>query len=324
MKPAHIGLAILVAAIWGLTFVVISIGLRDFPPLLMAALRFAIVGLLAIFVPRPPLSWVKLAAIGLTWFAGQFGLLFTGMASGMPAGLASVTLQSQAFFSIFVAASVLGERPNLRQVAGSLAALAGLAVIAMSGERGGVTIGSLMLTLAAAFCWALGNVLLRSAGKVDMLAAVVWLSLVPPVPLLVLSLLIEGPHVAAAALIAPSWTGVAAMIYIAAAATIIGFGSWGHLIKLYPVSTVAPFSLLVPVFGTLAAAAILGERFPAMRLTGMILIAAGLAVTVLPPQWFRAPARMLIRFVHRGDRRLQPVHKAVSRDGLRSAVRPDN
>jgi O-acetylserine/cysteine efflux transporter len=183
VKPLHIGLAVLVAAICGLNFVAISIGLRDFPPLLMAALRFALVGLAAFFLPRPALSWTRLTIIGLAWFAGQFGLLFSGMAAGMPAGLASVTLQSQAFFSVFIAASVLGERPSLRQAGGGGVALAGLALIAISAGSGGVTLAGLMLTIAAAVSWAAGNVLLRSAGKVDMLAMVAWLSLVPPLPL---------------------------------------------------------------------------------------------------------------------------------------------
>lgn len=287
MKPAHIGLAVLVAAIWGLTFVAISIGLRDFPPLLMAAMRFAIAGLAAFFLPRPSLSWPRLTAIGLAWFAGQFGLLFSGMAAGMPAGLASATLQSQAFFSVFIAAPVLGERPSLRQLAGGFAAMGGLTVIGLSAGSGGVTLIGLLMTIAAAFFWATGNVLLRSSAKVDMLAAVVWLSLVPPLPLLGLSLLIEGPQ-AAAALTTVSWTGIGAIVYTAAAATVFGFGSWGHSIKLYPVSTVAPFSLLVPVFGTLAAAILLGERFPPMQLAGMVLIASGLVIAVLPVKWLRA------------------------------------
>ena len=200
------------------------------------------------------------------------------------AGLASVVLQSQAFFSILIATLFLGERPSHRQLIGSLAALTGLAVIGASAGSGGFTLTGLLLTLGAAFAWAIGNVLLRSSGKVDMLPAVVWLSVVPPLPLLGLSLLIEGPQAIGVALSSVSWTGVAAVAYIGIAATIAGFGSWGHLIKLYPVSTVAPFSLLVPVFGTLAAAALLGERFPPQRLAGMALIAAGLAILTLPPR----------------------------------------
>jgi O-acetylserine/cysteine efflux transporter len=287
MKPVHLALALLVAALWGLTFVVISIGLRDFPPLLMASLRFVIAALPAFFLPRPPLSWPRLTAIGIALFGGHFGLLFTAMAVGMPAGLASVTLQSQAFFSILIAALVLGERPSHRQMTGSLTALTGLVVIGATAGTDGFTLTGLMLTIAGAFAWAIGNVLLRSSGKIDMLPGVVWFSVVPPLPLFALSLLIEGPHAIGTALTSVSWAGIASLAYIVIAATLIGFGIWGHLIKLYPVSTVAPFSLLVPVFGTLAAAVLLGEQFPPQRLAGMVLVVAGLAIVALPSRWLR-------------------------------------
>lgn len=145
-----------------------------------------------------------------------------------------------------------------------------------------------MLTLAAAISWATGNVVLRSSGCADMLAAVVWLSLVPSLPLLGLSLLIEGPHTVIAALTAVSWAGIASLAYIAAGATIVTFGIWGHLIKLYPVSTVAPFALLIPVFGTLAAAVFLGEHSPAERIAGTALIVMGLGIVALPTRRLRA------------------------------------
>jgi len=209
------------------------------------------------------------------------------MTLGMPAGLASVTLQSHAFFSRLIAALVLGERPSGRQVAGGLSAAAGLAVIGSSAGTGGFTLTGLLLTIAAAVSWAMGNVLLRSSGKVDMLPAVVWLSLVSALPLFGLSLVVEGPQAVNLALASVSWTGVASVVYIAFIATVIGFGGWGHLLKLYPVSTVAPFSLLVPVFGTVAAATLLGEQFPAQRLAGMGLIAAGMAILAMPTQWLR-------------------------------------
>ena len=289
MKPAHIGLAVFVAAIWGVNFVVIHWGLRDFPPLFMVAARFMLVALFAFFLPRPRWSWRRLVFIGLAWFAGQFGFLFTAMAAGMPAGLASVTLQSQAFFTILMAAVLLGERPDVRQLAGSGAALTGLLIIGATAGTDGFTLAGLMLTLAAAVSWAAGNVLLRSSGGANMLAVVVWLSLVPPLPLLALSLIIEGPHAIVTALTSVSWAGIASLAYIVIGSTLVGFGIWGHLIKLYPVSTVAPFALLVPVFGTLAAIILLGERFPAQRLAGVALIVAGLAIVALPARWLRAP-----------------------------------
>lgn len=296
MKPAHMGLAVFVAAIWGVNFVVIHWGLQDFPPLFMVAARFMLVALFAFFLPRPRWSWRRLIFIGLAWFAGQFGLLFTAMAVGMPAGLASVTLQSQVFLTILMAAVLLGERPDARQLAGSGAALTGLILIGATAGTDGFTLAGLTLTLAAAISWAAGNVLLRSSGAANMLAAVVWLSLVPPLPLLALSLLIEGPHAIVTALTSVSWTGGASLAYIVIGSTLVGFGIWGHLIKLYPVSTVAPFALLVPVFGTLAAIILLGERIPAQRLAGVALIVGGLAIVAVPARWLRGPWRLRKRY----------------------------
>ena len=274
-------LALLVAAIWGINFTVISIGLGSFPPLLLAALRFVVASLPTLVLPRPNVPWPRLLWIGATLFLGQFALLFTGMALGLPAGLASVTLQSQAFLTILIASVVLREKPTARQVAGSLVAFVGLGVIGLT-VGGDFSTAGLGLCLASALCWAVGNVLLRGAGKVDMLAMVVWLSLIPPVPLFALSMLLDGPTTIAHALSAMRWSGAGAVIYISVLSTILCYAIWGHLLKLYPAGTVAPFSLLVPIFGALSARMVLGEQFEATRILGMMLILAGLVVVVAP------------------------------------------
>lgn len=288
MKPQHVLLALLVAVIWGFNFVVIQVGLGQFPPLLLAALRFVVAALPAVMLARPRVGWGRMAAIAGVLFVGQFAFLFTGMAAGMPAGLASIVLQVQAFFTILIAAAVLRERPGPRRVAGSVIAFVGLAVIAAT-VGGSVTVAGLALTLAAALCWAIGNVLLRDAGPVDMLAMVVWLSLVPPLPLAALAVALEGAGPVAHALGHIGWLGLGAVLYMGVPTTIAGFAIWGQLLKLYPATTVAPFSLLVPVFGAASAALVLGERFGPARLAGMALILVGLAVLALPapllPRW---------------------------------------
>lgn len=282
MKPRHIALALLVAAIWGINFTVIVIGLGSFPPLLLAALRFVVVAVPALVLPRPDLPWPRLVAIGATLFLGQFAFLFTGMAVGMPAGLASVTLQAQAFLTILIASLALRERPTPRQIAGTLVALAGLLVIARTVGGPDFSALGLGLCLAAASCWAVGNVLLRGAGKLDMLPLVAWASLIPPVPLFMLSLLLDGPDAIGQALLALDWNGVWAVLYISVLSTTLGFGIWGWLMKQYPAATVAPFSLLVPIFGAASAAIVLGERFGPARMTGMALIIAGLVIIAVP------------------------------------------
>ncbi len=287
MAPRHIALAVLVAVIWGFNFVVMRFGLDHYPPLLLTALRFLAAALPVAFVPRPTMPLGQLVAIGATWFLGQFGFLFTAIANGMPPGLASLTLQAQAFFTILIAAAMLGERPSARQIAGVTVAFAGLLLIATT-VGGDMTVLGLVLTLIGALSWAWGNVLVRRAPPTEMFALMAWLSLVPPLPAFALSLALEGWPAVSFALVHPTWVGFGALAYLAVAATLLGYGIWGWLLKIYPASTVAPFSLLVPLAGTVSAALVLGERFPPLRLAGMGLIVLGLLVVALPLKWRRA------------------------------------
>ncbi|MYZ50347.1 EamA family transporter [Propylenella binzhouense] len=282
MRSRHVALAFGIALVWGLNFVVIRIGLDSLPPILMAGLRFVLAGLPAFLVPRPAVPWPRFAAIAATLFVGQFALLFSGMAAGMPPGLASITLQVQVFMTVLIAAFVLGELPLPRQIAGSAVALAGLGLIAATAGGAGVTSAGLLLTLAAALSWASGNVLLRRAGAMDMFAAMSWLSVAAAPPLLLLSLVVEGPAAIAAALSRLDPAGAGALLYVAFLSTTLGYAGWGHLLKLYPAATVTPFAFLVPVVAILSAALLLGERFGPMRLAGMALILAGVVPVVMP------------------------------------------
>ena len=288
MRPREILLALFVVVAWGVNFVIIEVGLGAMPPLLLAALRFAVAALPAIFIPRPAVPWPRFIFIGLVLFTGQFGLLFLSMKVGMPAGLASVVIQSQAFLTGPIAALVLGEKISPRQMGGTAIAFLGLAAIATTAGGAGVTLIGLLLSLGAALCWAVGNVALRGAGKVDMFAMVTWLSIVPPLPLLALSYLFEGPQAIEAAFLHMGWIGVGAVAYIAIVSTNIGYGIWAYLLKLYPAAQVAPFSLLVPIVGIISAALLLGEQFGPVRLAGMVLVFAGLIVAVFPFNRFRS------------------------------------
>jgi O-acetylserine/cysteine efflux transporter len=295
MKPKHILLALLIAAVWGFNFTVIRIGLDAFPPLLLATLRFVLAAMPVFFLPRPKLSWPRMLALGLAWFVGQFAFLFTGMAWGMPPGLASVVLQSQAFFTVTISALFLRELPRWKQTVGTCVALLGLTIIGTTAGTGGMNVLGLSLTLGAAVCWAAGNVLMRGAGKVDMLPLIVWLSIIPPLPMLALSYGLEGGERIAQAITHVGWIGIGSLAYLVLLATLFGFTAWGHLLKVYPAPTVAPFSLLVPVFGTTSSFLVLGESFGLKRLAGMALILAGLAVVVLPPLGlFRAKTELVV------------------------------
>ncbi|MFG2087871.1 MULTISPECIES: EamA family transporter [unclassified Spirillospora] len=283
MRSRHVALATLIAALWGFNFVPIRVALDDFPPLLMASLRFAAAALPAVFfVRRPPVPARWLVLVGVPLGVGQFGLLFLGMHMGMPAGLASVVLQVQAIFTALFAGLLLRERLTVRQIAGMVVAFTGVTLIGVAQAEGGSPVGAFLICLLAAASWGLANVAMRrmnqaARGPVDAFGFMVWVSLVPPLPLLALSLIFEGPGAVPEAARNLSFAGVASMAFIAYVSTLCCFGAWGWLMRRYEASTVAMYSLLVPPFGLASAGLLLGEHVDATRLTGAALVIAGVA-----------------------------------------------
>jgi len=280
MRPGHLALVLLVVVIWGLAFVATRLALDDFSPPQLTALRFLIAAVPAAFLPRPTVSWRALTAIGLSLFTGQFLFQFFGIALGTPPGLASIVVQTQALFTILFAALALRERPTFNQWTGTAVAFAGLAVIATT-VGGDLTVVGLALTALSAVSWGIGNVLVKRLPPVDTLHLVVWLSLVPPLPSLALSALLEGPGALwPTALPGASWLGLGATLYLGLVATILAYAIWGHLLRRYAAATVAPFALLIPFVAAYASSLVFGERFGTLRLAGMALVLLGLAVIV--------------------------------------------
>jgi O-acetylserine/cysteine efflux transporter len=280
---------VLVAVIWGLAFVATRVGLDAFSPPQLVVLRFVVAAAPALLLPRPALAWSALVPVGLTLFAGQFLFQFFGIARGMPPGLASVIVQTQALFTIVFAALALGERPPRAQWIGSAVALAGLALIALT-VGGEFPAAAFALTLVSPVSFGVGNVLLKRLGPADMPGLMAWLSLVPPLPALALSLVVDGPLALPRALAAASAAGVAAALFLGLVATALAYTLWGALLRRYPAAAVAPFALLVPFVGALSSSLVFGERFGPLRLAGMALVLGGLAVIVLAA---RAPSVIL-------------------------------
>ncbi|MET7382270.1 EamA family transporter [Streptomyces sp. NPDC005526] len=288
MRPAHLLLAVLVAAVWGVNFTVVEVGLGHFPPLLFSALRFLAAAVPAVLlVGRPKVPWKWIVAVGLVLGVAKFGLLFVGMSAGMPAGLSSLVLQIQAVFTALIACAVLGERPTRTRALGMAVALGGVALAAVDEGTAG-PLGAFALVVAAAACWGVSNVLTRRAAPPDPLNFMVWVSTVPVLPLLGLSLLTEGPSRDLAALRALDRQGAGVVLYVAWVTTVFGFGAWGWLLRRHPASTVAPFSLLVPVFGMSSAALFLGEPVSPLRWCAAALLVGGVALTSLAPPRARA------------------------------------
>lgn len=280
MRPVHYMLALLVVVLWGVNFIFIDFGLRDWPPLLLVAARFTLVVFPAIFfVKFPRGDFRHILLIGVFMSAGQFGLLYTSMFLGLPAGLTSIVIQIQAAFTVLVAALALREFPNRRQIIGILIGLSGLGVIGLS-LQASVPIAAFLVALGASLSWAIGNVIARGVKEgTNGVQMTVWSALVVPVPLFVLSLLVDGPAEVAHALAHPTWGVVASIVYTAGCASLIGYVIWNSLLARFPASQVAPFSLLVPLVGVLSAWLVLGDRPTVPELIGGVLLLLGVAVT---------------------------------------------
>ena len=272
-------LAAVVAVLWGANFLAIHVGLQHFPPLFLAALRFAVIALpTVLLVPRPQVRLRWLLGYGLGFGTLQFLFLFVAMDVGMPTGLASLVLQASAPFTVVLGAVLLRERLTSRQGLGIGLAVLGLAAIAVARAQSAVLL-PVLLTLAGALGWALGNLCSRLAAPPNPLHLALWMSVVPPVPLLLASWVVEGPVAgwdALRAAFSPAGVpGLLAVAYIAGLATVLGTGIWTTLMRRHPAGVVAPYSLLVPVVGMGLAALVLGERPSAVELVAAAVIVGG-------------------------------------------------
>jgi O-acetylserine/cysteine efflux transporter len=281
----HSLLALLVAVIWGVNFVAIDEGLAGVPPLVFVAMRFLLVAIPAVFFLRPPaIGWRNILLIGAFLSLGQFCLLYLALYLGMPAGLASLLLQTQVILTIVISAGFLGERPSRLQLAGVLVGSIGLGIVVV-GHSVTAPWVPMVVTLGAALSWAIGNVLSRRAKAASGLSLVVWSALVVPVPSFALALMLDGPDTVFGALANLSLVAILSTVYTVVAASLIGYGIWNTLMARYPTSAVVPFTLLVPVIGIAAAWLVQGEVPTFSEILGGAVMLAGLATAVI--RWER-------------------------------------
>jgi O-acetylserine/cysteine efflux transporter len=287
MRPRDILSASSVAVVWGLVFIAIKIGVGETTPLMLSALRFVFAAFpLVFFLPPPKAPAWTVTLYGLLIGVGQFGLLFIAIHRGFPVGLASLVIQAQAFFTIFLAWALLGEWPRRAQLVGAFVAFAGMAVIG-SHRLTGASFGPFAMVILASLFWGSGNVLAKTLGRVDMLAFTVWSSLAAPLPLLLLSLAVDGTA-AFATLAHPGLRLIGSVLVVSYAGTVFGFGVWARLLARYSAATVAPFALMVPIVGMIAGSVVFGERVNAVELFGGALVMAGLALNILG-DWLMRP-----------------------------------
>lgn len=289
MTPKDMLLALAIIFAWGFNFVVIKWGLDELTPMMLGGLRFLIIAVVGSFFfsrPKTPLKWVIGYALTLNF--GQFALLFTAMEFGMPAGMASLILQSQAIFTLFFAFLFLKEYVRPFQLLAIGVAASGLAVIGVNSQDTSMTVLGFALTLAAASSWALANIATKNIiqqGYDANVNLIVWACWIPPVPFFICAYFIDGSEVMWSNLMNIGWKTVATLVYLSLIATIGGYGLWSYLMSRYSAGTVAPLTLGVPAVGLTTSAFILNEQISQFQWIGIMLVLIGLIMNTLGGRW---------------------------------------
>lgn len=291
MKKKDITLALLLVTIWGVNFTVIKLGLGGVPSMLLVALRYIFTAFPAIFfIKKPSTEWKYIAMYGMFVGVGQFACLFYAMEIGMPASIASIVLQIQAFISPILAVLFLNEKIKKEQIIGFIVAALGLVIIGIANTKSGIDsipFAAIALNLLAPVFWAASNIIARIASdkaaikgeQLDMFSLVVWSGLFPPIPMLFLSLLLDSPEKILNIITNLSGISIFAIMYLAFGATLFGYGVWSVLLGKYPMSKVAPIPLAVPIIALLSARIVLKEQLSGMQWLGVAVILIGLIIT---------------------------------------------
>ncbi|WP_417526323.1 EamA family transporter [Marinomonas shanghaiensis] len=278
MKLRDFGLLFALMALWGLNFSVIKLGVSSVHPLILTALRFSFaVFPLIFFIKKPDVPWRYLIAYGLSFGVGVWGLTTLSIGAGVSAGMASLLLDMSVVSSLLVGWLCLNETMTRNKLLGAGLALLGLILI-MYSEGGSVTGQGLVLVLMASVFWSINGLIVKRANTKSIFAFNIWGMVFAPLPLLLLAVMLEGTQVITEL---PNqltqWTLFSAL-FQAYPTTLLGYWFWNKMIMKYSVSSVAPMTLLVPVFGILGGYWFYDEAIQTSQIIAAVLILLGLFV----------------------------------------------
>lgn len=281
MAVRDVFLALSVILIWGFNILIVRLGAQELPPFLMTGLRFILASALLVpFCPRPKgkMGWTLLLAIVLG--VGHFGLLFAALRT-LDAATAAIVLQLSVPFSALLALAIYGERPGWIGWLGMALAIGGVALVEGGPSRDSNLLG-LLLILASTFSWALGNVIVKLMGPVNIMGLNGWVALLAAPMVLALSAVFETGQMEA--ITTAGWAGWGAVVYTAVMATIVSYAIWYRLIARLSLNRVVPFMLLTPVIAVTGAGLLLGEELTWATLAGGALTILGVAAIQFRPR----------------------------------------
>lgn len=278
MQKKHLALALLVTLVWGLNFPITKLGLRGIDPFVLTGIRFALAALpLVFFIRRPAVHFGYVAAYGVIFGLGMWGVINYGIQVGVSPGIASLIIQLSVFFTLGWGVVLFNENLRDAQLVGAGLTLLGLAGIVVTQDGSHAVLGVMLIVLSA-FAWSVGNVIIKQSGVKEIFAFMVWASLFPTIPLFLMAWWMHGSAAFQSLPANLDVMAIGSILFQVYLATHFAYWGWNSLLKAYPVSTVAPLSLLIPVFGIASSMLIIGERISTLELISIAIILLGLAV----------------------------------------------
>jgi O-acetylserine/cysteine efflux transporter len=276
---SHLWQLAAINAIWGFNIVTVKLSADRFPPVFLTFLRFLIVGIIVwpwLRIRRGEMRWLLTAA---TCSGGlQFALMYSGVALSGNMSSAALAGQLGVPFATLMSVAMLGERIHWRRWLGIGMSFAGVALIGFSPEVFHSWPG-LILIVIAAFIGAVGLVAIKRVRDLEPLELQSWLAWGSVPLLLPLSLLIEDGQLAS--LGTAGTVGWGALLYSALLASLVAHTSYFALIRRYPVTSIAPVTVLTPLFSVFFSVLLLGDVLDARMVVGGLLTLSGVTVIVL-------------------------------------------
>lgn len=278
MKKNDLILGILVMIVWGLNFSVIKLGVSEIDPLLLTALRFTLATLPAIFfVKKPDVSWIYLIVYGWLFAIGIWGMATWSIQAGLSAGMASVLLQTNVIFGLFLGYFLLKETLPINKIIGSGVALAGL-LLSLTVTDGSVTKQGLILILCAAISWSFASIIVKKAGTKQVFAFSLWAMAFAPIPLFLIVYFQSGSDAFIQLSTQFNERVIFSVLFQAYPVTLLGYWIWNRLLVTYPLTTVAPLTLLVPIFGLLGGVLFYQEEVGMIKLVASLCVISGILI----------------------------------------------
>jgi len=301
---------LIVYVVWGSTYLAIRVGVETMPPLLMAAARNLVAGLIlfplamrgrrtAARAVSPTLAavppgrlgeregkparawpsrkeWLGCAIVGVLLLVAN-GAVGIGEQT-VPSGLAALLVATVPLWLLSIDAVLNHTRLGLAPLAGLALGLAGVGLLSSFGDRsGGISVAGVVVILAAAFAWALGTVMARRVTLPSSPALASGMQLLCGGVVLLILGAGEFGSLRLAQISGRSWL---ALGYLIVMGSIVAFSAYGIAIRTLPTATVATYAYVNPVIAVLLGTLILNERLTPAILAGGALIVGAVVLVI--------------------------------------------